>query len=148
MGNVSSLPISVYNTSLISEDKLITYNTNDEHKCLSEALYFEARGESKEGIIAVGNVILNRVKDPKYPNTICKVINQKNQFSYKWDNNSDIPSNKNIYKRIQLVAFDILHGARIIPDNILYYHNIKIKPNWTKCLKYCKIIGNHIFYSN
>ena len=59
--------------------------------CLAEALYFEARGEPIKGQLAVGEVVLNRVEDPRYPNSICKVVNQGTgrrfacQFTYTCD---------------------------------------------------------------
>ena len=65
--------------------------TGKQMSCLAEALYFEARGEPIQGQLAVGEVVLNRVEDPRYPNSICKVINQGTgrrfacQFTYTCD---------------------------------------------------------------
>ncbi len=53
--------------------------TGSEWECLSEALYFEARGESLTGVVAVAEVILNRVDSPDYPNSVCGVVNQGGQ---------------------------------------------------------------------
>ena len=65
--------------------------SNKQMSCLAEALYFEARGEPIKGQLAVGEVVLNRVEDPRYPNSICKVVNQGTgrrfacQFTYTCD---------------------------------------------------------------
>ncbi len=66
-----------------------------ELKCLATAIYFEARGEPEEGQLAVAQVVLNRVKNPAYPNTICGVVYQNKtkrnrcQFSFACDGRSD-----------------------------------------------------------
>ena len=59
--------------------------------CLAALIFFEARGESLEGQIAVGEVAINRVESPRWPNDICAVVMQKKQFSYTHDGLSDNP---------------------------------------------------------
>jgi spore germination cell wall hydrolase CwlJ-like protein len=146
MGMLSDLPSDIYNNSIFTQQTIIQSYTTKEHKCLSNALYFEARGESKDGIIAVGNVIINRVNSSKFPNTICDVINQKGQFSYKWDGKSDIPKNKKKYQEIQIIALDIINNKKVLPNTALFYHNNKVKPYWSNKYICIKKIGNHIFY--
>jgi len=145
LGLISDLPKTIYNSSIYTQDSIIEKYTNKEHKCLSEAMYFESRGEPKKGIFAVGNVIMYRVESDKFPNTICGVINQKGQFSYKHDKISDIPHNKKKYKEIQLMALDIMNGRIQIPY-ALFYHNTTVKPKWTKVMKLVIKIDNHKFY--
>jgi len=141
----SDLPPEIYDTSLLTTQKVINLHVTQEHKCLSEALYFEARGESKEGVFAVGNVILNRVKSDKHPNTICKVVQAPNQFSYLWDGKSDIPKNKKSYQRMQLISLDILKSQRN-NKGALYYHNTTVDPYWNKSMELISVIDNHLFY--
>ena len=57
--------------------------SNASLRCLTEALYHEARGESVKGQRAVAEVILNRVDHPAFPKSVCGVVNQPSQFSYK-----------------------------------------------------------------
>ena len=72
-------------------DSMKTPRMNRELKCLSEAIYFESRGEQLEGQIAVADVIINRKKSKYFPNTICRVVSEGShrrnacQFSYNCD---------------------------------------------------------------
>ena len=52
-----------------------------EKECMMRAMYFESNRSSAEGMLAVGTVVMNRVKDPRYPKSICGVVGQKNQFA-------------------------------------------------------------------
>lgn len=54
----------------------------NELKCLAESVYHEARGEPVQGQLAVAHVVLNRVNDPRFPDTVCAVINQRGQFHW------------------------------------------------------------------
>merc|ERR1711964_664962 len=75
----------------------------EQWKCLSEALYFEARGETIKGQFAVAEVILNRVKSRQFPSTLCNVINQGTgkkyqcQFTYPCDGNAEVISEPRAY---------------------------------------------------
>lgn len=51
------------------------------HECMTRAMYFESNRSSEEGMIAVGTVVMNRVDSPQFPNTVCGVVGQKNQFA-------------------------------------------------------------------
>ena len=112
-------------------------------KCLSEALYFEARGESVEGQTAVANVILNRVDSKLYPNTVCGVINQPGQFTYT---HKLIPHNNKTYNKICVVSINSMYRWKKDDSPILYYHNLTVKPGWAKRFVKVKTIGNHTFY--
>ncbi len=60
-------------------------STEQEINCLVEAVYFESRDENVGGQLAVAFVVMNRVKDKRWPSSVCGVVHQKNQFSYYWD---------------------------------------------------------------
>jgi spore germination cell wall hydrolase CwlJ-like protein len=133
-------------TPIISEIQIDPKELN----CLSEAVYFESKNEPIDGQKAVAHVIVNRTHNSNYPNTVCKVINQKTkytcQFSYKCDGYSDIPKNKEDFDTATDVAEDVLLGEDDITNGALFFHNNTVRPNWAKASKLTLAIGNHKFY--
>lgn len=122
-------------------------------RCLTEALYFEARGESLIGQIAVAEVILNRVDSSSFPNTVCGVVNQGKQkrnacqFSYKCDGKSDRIGSRAIYEELGKVAWVMLEGKpRILTGKATHYHNTQVNPRWARKLVRTARIGDHLFY--
>ena len=107
-----------------------------EHYCLSEAIYHEARGEPTLGQLAVANVIMNRVKDRNYPNSICGVVQQnqhkKNrcQFSYICDGRSDKPRPGKHWRKAKRVASQAMSGKRNIyaVKGATHYHADYVSP--------------------
>lgn len=128
-------------------------NRSDNWYCLAEALYFEARGESLRGQIAVAEVILNRVDSKRYPNSVCGVVQQGQhrrnacQFSYNCDGRSNRIGNKKSFNKLGQLAYVMLNGAeREITGNALYYHNNTVRPRWSRKMVKTARIGRHIFY--
>ena len=128
-------------------------NYKSELACLTEAVYFEARGEELNGQIAVAEVILNRVDNPNYPNTVCDVIKQgehrKNacQFSYKCDGHKEKMHNVQARQIAKDVAELILQGERReLSGGATHYHANYVKPSWASHLVKTAVIGTHIFY--
>jgi len=123
---------------------------NKELDCLAEAVYFESKNQSLRGQRAVAHVIVNRTKSYRFPETICKVVNQKYkstcQFSYKCDGSTDVPRNKAEFEIAVSIAKDVLDGAKDITKGALYFHNNTVKPTWAKVSKLTMVIGNHKFY--
>lgn len=125
--------------------------TGDEQwQCLTEALYFEARGESLDGQIAVAEVILNRVDSPLYPRTVCGVVKQRGgggcQFSYVCDGRTKMreKSAANLAGRI---ARAMLDGApRVLTDGATHFHTRGVRPSWSKRFAKTASIGAHLFY--
>lgn len=125
-----------------------------EQKCLAEAIYFEARSEPRKGQIAVAQVVLNRVKNPAYPDTICKVVYQNRdrynecQFSFACDGKRDIIFDKAAYKRAQQIAGEVTSGAAWIDEvgTATHYHATYVRPNWASVFKKKAKIGMHVFY--
>lgn len=103
----------------------------------------EARGEPYEGQVAVAAVILNRVKSPKFPNTIASVIYQKGQFSCVTDGqfNEPIDENSTVYKAAQ----EAMNGADPTNGALYFYNPSKTKNKWLFSLPTVKTIGKHIF---
>lgn len=113
-------------------------------ECLSEALYFEARGEGSQGQAAVAEVILNRVDHPRFPKTVCGVVNQSGQFTY---NKNGRIREKGTFARVQKIAMAALAGApRTLTNGATYFHTPAVRPGWSKRFERTIRIGRHIFY--
>lgn len=126
---------------------------NAQWQCLSEALYFEARGETVEGMFAVAEVILNRVDSASYPNSVCGVINQGTgrkyacQFTYTCDGKEERISEPGAWSRVGKVAKVLLDGAdRQLTDGATHYHTKAVSPSWAKRFPRTATIGSHYFY--
>ena len=122
-------------------------------QCLSEALYFEARGESVRGMFAVGEVILNRVDSDAYPDTLCGVINQGTgrrfacQFTYTCDGKPETISEPRSWERVGKVASLLIDGApRVLTGGATHYHTKAVNPSWSQRFPRTASIGYHHFY--
>lgn len=117
--------------------------------CLSVAIYFEARGEPIDGQKAVAEVVMNRVEDGRYPDTICGVVFQKNQFSFTEDGKPDRLPKKptRASNRAKKVAQEVLEGDTLGITST-HYHTASVKPYWKDYFELDGRIGNHIFYTN
>lgn len=125
-----------------------------EWQCLTEALYFEARGESVKGQFAVAEVILNRVSSPDFPSSVCGVIHQGTgkkfqcQFTYTCDGNTEKVHEPAAYEQVGKVARLMLDGAdRVLTKGATYYHTKAVRPSWSKRFNRTATIGHHHFYS-
>jgi hypothetical protein len=122
-------------------------------ECLTEALYFEARGESLTGVVAVAEVILNRVDSPDYPNSVCGVVQQGGQglyncqFTYRCDGRSDAVNERAAWYGVGRVASYMLAGApRTLTDGATHYHTQSVHPSWANRFPRTATIGYHHFY--
>lgn len=116
--------------------------------CLATAVYFEARGESLEGQLAVARVVMNRAASGRYPPDICSVVKQPAQFSFvRHGEFPSIDANCGAWARAQGVARLAL--ANIVPsvsNDVLWYHATYVAPSWGHRLNMAEKIGLHIFY--
>ncbi|MAP95002.1 MAG: hypothetical protein CMK07_08640 [Ponticaulis sp.] len=125
-----------------------------EHKCLAEAIYYEARSEAVLGQIAVAEVVLNRVKDYRYPDTVCDVVFQGSerttgcQFSFTCDGQMDrFPARGRLWERAQTVAAHVMMDMnKPLTGSATHYHTDYVDPVWNKHLIHTRTIGTHIFY--
>lgn len=127
---------------------------DSEWECLTEALYFEARGEPLLGQVAVAEVIINRKYHKRFPDSVCGVISQgasrKNrcQFSYKCDGIDEVYHEPKSYETLGKIAKQMLDGAaRDLTNGATFYHNKTVKPSWAKKLNRTAVLGEHLFYS-
>ncbi len=125
-----------------------------QQKCLAEGVYFEARGEPESGQAAVAQVILNRVRNPAYPKTVCGVVYQNEkwrnrcQFSFACDGRAEHIRSQQSWKTAQRVALDVSEG-RIWLDEVgdsTHYHASYVHPRWGKKMIQVDRVGAHIFY--
>ncbi len=128
-------------------------NGNDDWKCLTEALYFEARGETVRGMFAVAEVILNRADSNRYPDTVCGVVNQGTgrkfacQFTYTCDGKAENIGNQGAWDRVGKVAMlSIELDQRMLTNGATHYHTKAVNPSWAKVFPRTATIGSHHFY--
>lgn len=120
-----------------------------EQDCLAKAVYFEARGESLEGQLAVAQVVINRAASGRYPASLCGVVTQPRQFSFI--NRGKFPTpdmSSDAWRKavaVSRVAQEKLAGT-LAPD-VLWYHASYVNPGWGKRLRRSAQIGLHVFYS-
>nr|WP_245396298.1 cell wall hydrolase [Jiella sonneratiae] len=128
--------------------------SESEQTCLANGIYFEARGESEEGQAAVAQVMLNRVRNPAYPNSICGVVYQnKNwrnrcQFSFACDGHKDRIRDAEAFAKAEEVARKVTNGEIWIAEvgSATHYHANYVRPRWARAMEKVDKIGRHIFY--
>lgn len=113
--------------------------------CLAKAIYFEARGEDWDGMVAVAQVATNRLNSGKFPDTYCKVIHQKDQFS--WTKNKPKVNDKDSWNQALAVAKVTYYVGfpKDITKGALYFHSGS-QPGWAKKFKKTITVNNHKFY--
>lgn len=123
-------------------------------KCLTEAIYFEARGEAVRGQIAVAQVVMNRTFSGFYPNTVCGVVYQNKhrhfacQFTFACDNNPDVVTEPDMWDRAKKIAKAMLDGQLWLPEvgKSTHYHAYWVHPSWVNEMKKMYKFGVHTFY--
>ena len=121
----------------------------EDRYCLAQNIYFESRGESTVGQEFVGWVTLNRVMNSDFPGEICKVVWQKDQFSWTHDGKSDTPKDKDAWATAQVIAGEVITAYGVDRDpteGATYFHATSVKPGWAKKFERVVQIDNHIFY--
>jgi spore germination cell wall hydrolase CwlJ-like protein len=129
--------------------------------CLARNVYYEARGESYEGQLAVALVTLNRVEHGLFPNSICGVVNERKlkkgfevcQFSWRCESHTNpkkrVHQKHESYKAAMEAIFEYESlTSGVITKDVLYFHAKYVKPSWRKHKQLLAKIDNHIFYTN
>jgi hypothetical protein len=125
-----------------------------QHRCLAEAMYYEARGEGERGQKAVAEVIFHRLQGGGYGRSICGVVYEGAprtgcQFSFACDGSISHPKSAEEWRKAQVLAARILAGELTlsdVTDDALNYHAVDVRPIWAAKLVRTAQIGNHIFY--
>lgn len=139
---------------------LFTAEERPEAWCLAQNIYYEARGSNRADRIAVADVVLNRVQDSRYPDTICEVVKQGRQhangqmvrnmcqFSWYCDGKSDWPQDLDSWVDAQQIAYNMIqwNDGRGLTEGATHYHANYVDPEWARDLHLVGRIGVHIFY--
>jgi spore germination cell wall hydrolase CwlJ-like protein len=110
-----------------------------ELECLAKNLYFEARGESEAGQFAVGFVTMNRVRNKRWPDSVCKVVYQPGQFSWVKDAHSNEPRDTKLYHKMIYIASIVMQSKEVE----YYGHYFNTTHSKAKSIV---VVGNHRFY--
>lgn len=140
---VFTLFVLLFKTNNVDIVQAATNNNTSDVQLIARAINGEARGEPYEGQVAVGAVILNRVKSSKFPNTIAGVIYQSGAFTAVSDGQINVPiaSNSTVVKAAQ----DALNGWNPTGGAIYYFNPNTATNKWIWSRPQIKTIGNHIF---
>lgn len=158
-------PVMFTKVNIVEVEKVVTQfeATNSNRECLAQALFAEARGEPKDGAVKVGEVIMNRVKDHRYPNSICGVVRYKNKgvyhFSYQDKSDDNFYKTARVFadmhvtpielkarERAYEIADMVMVGVPTLPSSSLNYHSVNVEPKWASNLEKHSQVGAHIFY--
>lgn len=121
-------------------------------ECLTTAIYYEAANEPDDGQRAVAQVILNRVRHPTFPATVCGVIYQGSekagcQFSYACDGAMARRPSRAAWLRASRVAASALAGEVFAPVGMAtHYHTYAVTPSWNRSLVMTGVFGAHFFH--
>ena len=156
-------------------EQLYTEENRPELYCLAQNVYFEAKSEPLAGQYAVADVVLNRVNDTRYPNTICEVVREgpireswktqqhadltpkeriyhpikhRCQFSWYCDGKSDTVRDNDAWRMAQIVAYKIVYADKMrgITEGATHYHADYVSPKWASKIQLVGSISTHIFY--
>lgn len=121
--------------------------------CMAVAIFFEARAEPIEGMEAVANVIVNRVEDSRYPDTVCDVVWEQRQFSFTHDGLTDDPEAHTGYqdKIAWVTSLEVAKAALrgdLLGITSTHYHATNVLPYWTNYYSKDGQVGDHVFYTN
>jgi spore germination cell wall hydrolase CwlJ-like protein len=165
-GKVDQINETVNETNLIVKQIKITllntpYNMDNDYHCLASNIYWESRNQSLSGKMAVGHVVMNRVDNGRFPDTICNVVKQTKyypsggidlhdcQFSWYCDGRGDTPfeNEKHIYEDAFYLAVNMMDNRTMdMTEGATHYHSDKVHPYWADSLQRMTQIDNHIFY--
>lgn len=152
-------PAVIYSSTLPDDLIRLIQIDKKEKDCIVETLYYEARSEGLQGLLAVASVLQERKQHKDYPETYCKISKQYKQFSFRQENK---PSAKALERSVgalqskdvemlqqsKAIADSMLLGAfrGILPKGTVFYHAKYVKPVWSKKMHKVAAIGQHVFY--
>ena len=149
-------------TNIMEEYEYFDYVSYDaeEVECLALNIYYEARSSNLADKAGVADVVLNRVLDERYPDTICEVVKQGKktstgamkrnacQFSWYCDGKADNPQDEDNWMEAQMIAWDMLENGQFrgITEGATHYHATYVNPRWASTLQMVGRLGAHIYY--
>ena len=150
---VIEIPTIIENKSphvtIIADEQLVVEDVD--LFCLAKNVFHEAGIETDMGKYAVAQVTLNRVKSKKYPNTICKVVLQRYQFSWANQKSKHWTHPKGInWDKSKAIAKRVIYENHRVKglEHSEYYHADYVSPHWSRKMTPVAIVGRHIFYTN
>ena len=155
---------STFDDGLVMDNSL-EYRSKDLH-CLAMNVYHESRSENLAGKYAVADVVMNRVRDDRYPSDVCSVVYQAEtkpswkdpdvlipkrnrcQFSWYCDGKNDDATDTDAWEESVYIAYRMLHVGKFrgITEGATHYHTTYVNPYWAPSLQQVGTIGSHIFY--
>jgi hypothetical protein len=123
-------------------------------KCLADAIYFESRGESERGQVAVAQVVVNRVFSGYYPEDVCETVYQNAhrylacQFTFACEGKKLIVNDQDSWARATRISHEMLDGKLWLNEvgKATHYHAYWVKPSWVSEMRTIQRIGVHTFY--
>ncbi|RPG31813.1 MAG: cell wall hydrolase [Muricauda sp. TMED12] len=150
-----------FSTTATAGENQLYHPPADQLTCLAKNIYFEGRNQSTIGQLAIGLVTLNRVRDTRFPNTICDVVYQakryrdgrikrhKCQFSWFCDGKSDRIKEHEAYKVAvdnAVQAYTWWIDGEDFTKAATHYHTRAVSPSWSRDLQLIGVVDDHIFY--
>ncbi|MDP1730255.1 MAG: cell wall hydrolase [Devosia sp.] len=145
-------PVTVFDGTVKGKDgKKVSAK---ELNCMATAIYFESRGESYRGQVAVGQVVMNRIAHKLYPGTICAVVYQNQhkrnacQFSFACDGIPDRVYDKKAWVQAEEIARKVVAGDLYLTEvgYATHYHATYVSPRWAPRMHKVTKVGLHVFY--
>lgn len=154
MGYHATPPVKAALSAPQPDEDSVQARLTAEHRCLTEAMYYEARGEGRMGEKAVAEVVFHRMNTGYYGHSICEVVYEGSfrrgcQFSFTCDGALHRQHEAAAWAKSEQLAAEILTGAAPLhnaTDGATHYHTIAVRPFWAPTLKKTAQIGNHVFY--
>ncbi len=154
LGAGSGIALAVAGLVVLWPERAVHVDLSKNLDCLALNIYPEARGEPRDGQVAVGQVVMNRVGDAEFPSQVCEVVRQggarprdRCQFSWWCDGRSDQPEDLAAWTGSKDLARLILKGALADPTGgALWYHADYVAPDWDMDIVARGKIGRHVFY--
>jgi len=158
--------VMLFVATTANTQELFKQSSHPQEYCLALNIYHEARGSNFADQAAVADVVLNRVDDARYPDSICEVVYQGKQkpswkdpnvmvmvrnmcqFSWYCDGKSDEPKDTDAWRQAQQTAYmmSVHNDFRGITEGATHYHANYVKPKWARDFQLIGRIGDHIFY--
>lgn len=143
------ITLSLFSFPSMSVELSIPEHLQKDFLCMARNLFFEARGEKGKGMIAVANVVINRAEHPKFPDSICGVIYEKNQFSWTRDPRKINAPLSKLDDKSKILAYEAVvnRSVKDITGGAVFFHANYTGFSWdTSKVQHTKTIGKHIFY--